>query len=141
MDLGIIAGEIYAKVAKECDEKNDSLQQFWHGTSSSRAWAIVTGGFIAAGIGQKGGELGNGLYMSRQRDVALRYARNSPKKYGPGAVLEVLIRTTLWRAVMAMGAIDAFPIAGESGTQTFVPVGPALEFFDQASYKIIEEEL
>jgi hypothetical protein len=41
---------------------------------------------------------------------------------------------------MAMGAIDGFPIAGESGTQTFVPVGPALEFLDQASYKIIEEE-
>jgi hypothetical protein len=71
MDLGIIAGEIYAKVAKECDDKNDSLQQFWRGDSSSRAWASVTGGFIAAGIGTELGQLGYGLYMSRERSVAV----------------------------------------------------------------------
>lgn len=79
--------------------------------------------------------------MSRERSVALRYARNTPKQYAPGAVLEILIRTSVWRAVMAMGAIDSVPIAGEDGTQSFVPTGAPLELFDQASYKIIDEEL
>jgi hypothetical protein len=65
----------------------------------------------------------------------------TPKKYQPGAVLEILVRTSIWRAVMAMGAVDGAPIAGDPGTQSFVPTGPALELFDQASYKIIDEEL
>jgi RHS repeat-associated protein len=141
MDLGVIAGEVYAKVAKECDENNDSVQQFWRGDSKSRAWASVTGGFIAAGIGTELGQLGYGLYMSRERSVALRYGRNTPKQYAPGAVLEIFIRTRIWRAVMAMGAIDGVPIAGEDGSQSFVPTGAPLELFDQASYKIIDEEL
>jgi hypothetical protein len=141
MDLGIIAGEVYAKVVKECDDNNDSVQQFWRGDSKSRAWASVTGGFIAAGIGRELGQLGYGLYMSRERSVAMRYARNTPKQYAPGAVLEIIIRTQVWRAVMAMGSADGVPIAGEDGTQSFVPTGPALELFDQASYKIIDQEL
>jgi RHS repeat-associated protein len=77
MDLGIIADGVYAKVVKECEEKNDSLQEFWRGDSSSRAWASVTGGFIAAGVGLSNdeGQFGRGLYISRERWVAQRYGR------------------------------------------------------------------
>jgi hypothetical protein len=39
-----------------------------------------------------------------------------------------------------MGAKDGEPIAGDAGTQSWVPPGPAYELFDQASVKIIDEE-
>jgi len=139
MDLGMVAGAIYAKVAKECDDENDSLQEFWRGDSASRAWRSVTGGFIAAGVGLTNdeGQFGRGLYMSRERSVALRYA----KRYSPGNVIDILIRTKIWYAVRAMGVRDGEPIAGEEGSQTWIPTGPAYELFDQASVKIIDEEV
>jgi len=136
-DLGFVSGLIYAKVVRECEQEDDSLQEFWRGDSASRAWATVTGGFLAAGVGTAPGQLGAGLYMSRDRKVAVRYG----KSYSPGAVLDILIRTKVWYAVVAMGAVDGVPIAGDYGTQSFVPTGPALWLFDQASYKIIDEEL
>ena len=75
--------------------------------------------------------------MSRERRVAERYA----KTYSPGAIIDILIRTKIWKVVEATGVMDGVPIAGEAGTQTWIPTGPGYELFDQASVKIIDQEV
>jgi len=139
--MGEISEEVWAKLLKQCEENNDSLQEFWRGDSLERANVSVTTGFLSAGIGVEPGQLGPGLYMSRERPVAVRYAKYGRRDYGRGAVVDILIRTSVWKVVLNLGAIEGLPIVGEEGTQVFVPTGPAFGLFDTQSWKGIDEVL
>jgi RHS repeat-associated protein len=138
-DLGEISEEVWKKIQKQCDDNNDSLEEFWRGDSYERASVSVTTGFLSAGIGIEAGQLGPGLYISRERPVAVRYADRRKAEFGRGAVIDILVRTSVWKAVLSLGAVDGLPIAGDVGTQAFVPTGMALGLFDAQSWKMIHE--
>jgi len=76
--------------------------------------------------------------MSYRRDeVALAFANDNARKFGRGAILGIAITTSNWLRLESLGAQDNVPMTGSGNQQTFVPLGPALDFFDFFSIKEI----
>jgi len=86
-----------------------------------------------------GKQIGPCQYLARDHKDAIPYAWEAMRTYGAGTLLATQIKTKIWERVVELDANvrDDVPVAGGSGLQTFVPIGPALDLFDQASMKEI----
>ncbi|MBL8957778.1 MAG: hypothetical protein JNK82_43785, partial [Myxococcaceae bacterium] len=135
--LGEMTEEIANKISQAgCDEDNETKEIFFRGDSVPRAHTSLAKGFIAAGVGTAPGQLGAGLYMSRDIYVAQVWASQAYSLYGSGAILQITISTRAWKGILLLGAVDNAQLFA-SGVQTFVPAGPALVAFDKLSAKVI----
>ena len=124
--------------ASDCPLDHDSLQEFHRGDSLERARVSVSQGFTSASIGTGYGQYGAGLYVSRDINVARRYAQDAKHAWGSGAVIWILISSRIWDDIRSFpGVEDDVSIAGEEGLQTFIPFGAALTVFDTFSGKQI----
>lgn len=97
-------------------------------------------GFTAAGVGSDpNNQLGAGLYMARDPEEAVPFAFDAKQQHGRCAMLWIVIRTSDWVSTIALGAQDNVPMTRgplktpTGGKQSFVPLGPALTFFENKS--------
>ncbi|MFN0062653.1 MAG: RHS repeat domain-containing protein, partial [Myxococcaceae bacterium] len=140
--LGIVSDDVVREANQLCPEDRDGIIEFHRGEEEARAVEVArTQSFRSVGFGLgESHEFGAALYLSRDYEVGVRYAKRAAARVGRGALIWVTISNAIWQIVRKHpGVRDGIGIAGETGEQTVVPLGPPLDLFDFSSGKMILE--